>query len=194
MDINQKVIFLVILVPFTKVSFYNFSSDAECLILIQCFLFFENVQFASVNADHKRLQEYNKSLQHYNRQLQTDVATATESVKRIEKEKSAIVENLSTLRGHHKLLQEQLTSSKVCPFSFKLSNISDYICRTRLCIVICIITLRILDSQAFINCESKLYPGHILRVNERVSYCNLTRLSFHQTEMPILLHNKSFSR
>ncbi|KAL1809078.1 hypothetical protein ACET3Z_026068 [Daucus carota] len=71
-----------------------------------------NQKFASVNADHKRLQEYNKSLQHYNRQLQTDVATATESVKRIEKEKSAIVENLSTLRGHHKLLQEQLTSSK----------------------------------------------------------------------------------
>ncbi|KAL8119523.1 kinesin-like protein KIN-14C [Apium graveolens] len=71
-----------------------------------------NQKFASVNADHKRLQEYNKSLQHYNRQLQADVATANDSVKRIEKEKSAIVENLSTLRGHHNLLQEQLTSSK----------------------------------------------------------------------------------
>lgn len=62
---------------------------------------------------YKRLQEYNTSLQQYNTKLQTDLATANDSVKRVEKEKAAIVENLSTLRGHYNLLQEQLTSSRV---------------------------------------------------------------------------------
>ena len=62
---------------------------------------------------YKRLQEYNTSLQQYNSKLQTDLATANESQKRVEKEKLAIVENLSTLRGHYNSLQEQLTSSRV---------------------------------------------------------------------------------
>lgn len=67
---------------------------------------------------YKRLQEYNTSLQQYNSKLQTDLSTANESLKKVEKEKLAIVENLSTLRGHYNTLQEQLTSSRVLSFYF----------------------------------------------------------------------------
>ncbi|MBA0785830.1 hypothetical protein Gotri_006815 [Gossypium trilobum] len=41
----------------------------------------------------------------------TDLDTAHETIKRGEKERSAIVENLHTLRGQHKSLQDQLMSS-----------------------------------------------------------------------------------
>ncbi|KAL2931148.1 Kinesin-like protein KIN-14C [Bienertia sinuspersici] len=66
----------------------------------------------SVNDMYKRLQEYNTSLQQYNSRLQTDLATANATLQRVEKEKSTIVENLGTLRGHYASLQEQLTSSR----------------------------------------------------------------------------------
>lgn len=62
---------------------------------------------------YKRLQEYNQSLQHYNAKLQSDLETANEVNKRVEKEKLTIVENLSTLRGHNNSLQEQLALSRV---------------------------------------------------------------------------------
>lgn len=62
---------------------------------------------------YNRAQEYNKSLQQYNSKLQTDLETASESLKRVEMEKLTIVENLSTLRGHYKSLQDQLSSIKV---------------------------------------------------------------------------------
>lgn len=62
---------------------------------------------------YKLLQEYNSSLQLYNSKLQTDLDTAHETIKRGEKERSAIVENLHTLRGQHKSLQDQLMSSIV---------------------------------------------------------------------------------
>ncbi|KAH9611188.1 hypothetical protein KSS87_011371 [Heliosperma pusillum] len=68
---------------------------------------------ASVNDMYKRLQEYNTSLQQYNSRLQTDLATANATLQRVEKEKSTIVENLGTLRGHYASLQEQLTTSRV---------------------------------------------------------------------------------
>lgn len=61
---------------------------------------------------YKRLQEYNTSLQQYNSKLQTDLEAVRESLNRVEKEKSTIVENLSTLRGHYKSLQDQLTLSR----------------------------------------------------------------------------------
>ncbi|XP_024024920.1 kinesin-like protein KIN-14C [Morus notabilis] len=61
---------------------------------------------------YNRAQEYNKSLQQYNSKLQTDLETASESLKRVEMEKLTIVENLSTLRGHYKSLQDQLSSIK----------------------------------------------------------------------------------
>jgi kinesin family protein C1 len=62
---------------------------------------------------YKRLQEYNTSLQQYNSKLQTDLETVRAALTRAEKEKSSILENLSTLRGHSKSLQDQLSSSRV---------------------------------------------------------------------------------
>ncbi|CAE6184968.1 unnamed protein product [Arabidopsis arenosa] len=62
---------------------------------------------------YKRLQEYNTSLQQYNSKLQTDLETVRAALTRAEKEKSSILENLSTLRGHSKSLQDQLASSRV---------------------------------------------------------------------------------
>lgn len=62
---------------------------------------------------YKRLQEYNTSLQQYNSKLQTELATVNEALKRVEKEKGAVVENLSTLRGHYNVLQDQLTLTRV---------------------------------------------------------------------------------
>ncbi|MED6169497.1 Kinesin-like protein KIN-14C [Stylosanthes scabra] len=62
---------------------------------------------------YKRSQEYNMSLQQYNRRLQSDLETANEANKRLETEKATIVESLSHVRGHNKVLQEQLVSLKV---------------------------------------------------------------------------------
>ncbi|KAK9714865.1 hypothetical protein RND81_06G126100 [Saponaria officinalis] len=67
---------------------------------------------AAGNDMYKRLQEYNTSLQQYNSRLQSDLATSNATLQRVEKEKSTIVENLSTLRGHYSSLQEQLTTSR----------------------------------------------------------------------------------
>lgn len=71
-----------------------------------------NQRAVSLDDMYKRLQEYNQSLQHYNAKLQSDLETANEVNKRVEKEKLTIVENLSTLRGHNNSLQEQLALSR----------------------------------------------------------------------------------
>ncbi|XWS27903.1 hypothetical protein CRYUN_Cryun25bG0020100 [Craigia yunnanensis] len=68
-------------------------------------------RIASINDMYKLLQEYNSSLQLYNNKLQTDLDAAHETIKCGEKERSAIVENLHNLRGQHKSLRDQLTSS-----------------------------------------------------------------------------------
>lgn len=65
---------------------------------------------------YKRLQEYNLSLQQYNSKLHADLEVARESLNRVEKEKSTIVENLSALRGHYASLQDQLNLSRVTFF------------------------------------------------------------------------------
>ncbi|XVF77656.1 hypothetical protein PTKIN_Ptkin14bG0064700 [Pterospermum kingtungense] len=70
-----------------------------------------NQRIASINDMYKLLQEYNSSLQLYNSKLQTDLDAAHETIKRGEKERSSIVENLHNLRGQHKSLQDQLASS-----------------------------------------------------------------------------------
>lgn len=62
---------------------------------------------------YKRLQEYNTSLQQYNSRLQSELHETNETLKHVEKEKAAVVENLSTLRGHYSSLQEQLATSRV---------------------------------------------------------------------------------
>ncbi|GMH30287.1 hypothetical protein Nepgr_032130 [Nepenthes gracilis] len=61
---------------------------------------------------YKRLQEYNTSLQQYNSRMQTDLAAATATLQQVEKEKLAMLETLSTLRGHYSTVQNQLTLSK----------------------------------------------------------------------------------
>ncbi|XP_051124891.1 kinesin-like protein KIN-14N isoform X2 [Andrographis paniculata] len=66
----------------------------------------------SLNDMYKRLQEYNTSLQQYNTRLQSELHTSNETLRRVEKEKSVVVENLSALRGHYTSLQDQLTSSR----------------------------------------------------------------------------------
>lgn len=67
-------------------------------------------KISSLNDMYKRLQEYNTSLQQYNTKLQTELSMANETLKCVESEKAAIVENLSTLRGQFSSLQDQLTS------------------------------------------------------------------------------------
>ena len=69
---------------------------------------------------YKRLQEYNTSLQQYNTKLQTELSMANETLKRVETEKAAFVENLSTLRGQYSSLHDQLTSSRVSLYIFCL--------------------------------------------------------------------------
>ncbi|GLT83486.1 hypothetical protein SLE2022_017730 [Rubroshorea leprosula] len=71
-----------------------------------------NQRIVSVNDMYKLLQEYNSSLQVYNSKLQADLDTANEAIKRGEKEKASIIENLGILRGQCTSLQEQLTLSK----------------------------------------------------------------------------------
>ncbi|KAE8732180.1 Kinesin 3 isoform 2 [Hibiscus syriacus] len=66
---------------------------------------------ASINDMYKLLQDCNSSLRLYNSKLQTDLTAANETIKREEKERLNMVENLHTLRCQHKSLQDQLTSS-----------------------------------------------------------------------------------
>jgi len=79
------------------------------------------MQIASLNDMYKRLQEYNTSLQQYNSKLQSELAAANETLKGVEREKAVIVEEISTLRGQHSLLQDQLTSFKVSRYTILCS-------------------------------------------------------------------------
>ncbi|KAG0624343.1 hypothetical protein M758_3G240900 [Ceratodon purpureus] len=69
-------------------------------------------QVSSLQDINKRLQEYNTSLQQYNSKLQADASNAAEANSRIQKEKAAIMENLSTLRGTTNTLNVQLAAAK----------------------------------------------------------------------------------
>ncbi|KAL8506117.1 hypothetical protein ACS0TY_017108 [Phlomoides rotata] len=61
---------------------------------------------------YRGLQEYNTSLQQYNTKLQSDVDATNEELKRVEKEKAIVFENLTTLKGHYASLHDQLSSSR----------------------------------------------------------------------------------
>ena len=69
---------------------------------------------------YKIVLEYNSGLQDYNKKLQNELNTAHENVKNGEKEKAAIVENLSNLRGQYKSLQDQYALCKVSFFEEKI--------------------------------------------------------------------------
>ncbi|XP_019089381.1 PREDICTED: kinesin-like protein KIN-14N isoform X3 [Camelina sativa] len=71
-----------------------------------------NQRIQSVNDMYKLLQEYNSSLQLYNSKLQGDLDEAHETIKRGEKERTAIVENIGNLKGQFSALQDQLAASK----------------------------------------------------------------------------------
>ncbi|KAJ6297989.1 hypothetical protein OIU76_019167 [Salix suchowensis] len=90
------------------------ASLSEELRKIQGELQSANQRITSVSDMYKLLQEYNSSLQLYNSKLQTDLDTAHENVKRGEKEKAAMVENLSNLGGQYMSLQDQFNSCKDC--------------------------------------------------------------------------------
>ncbi|VVB15956.1 unnamed protein product [Arabis nemorensis] len=72
-----------------------------------------NQRIQAVNDMYKLLQEYNSSLQLYNSKLQGDLDEAHETIKRGEKERTGIVENIGNLKGQFKALQDQLAASKV---------------------------------------------------------------------------------
>ncbi|KAK2444990.1 kinesin protein KIN-14C [Trifolium repens] len=61
---------------------------------------------------YKTSQEFNNRLLQHNSCLPSNLETTNEAHKRLETEKSSIVEHLSTVRGHNKTLQEQLASLK----------------------------------------------------------------------------------
>lgn len=75
--------------------------------------FFVWFQIHAVSDMYKLLQEYNSSLQLYNSKLQGDLDEAHETIKRGEKERTGIVENIGNLKGQFKALQDQLAASKV---------------------------------------------------------------------------------
>ncbi|KAK7846158.1 kinesin-like protein kin-14n [Quercus suber] len=81
------------------------ASLSEELARAQRDLLSANQKISSLNDMYKRLQEYNTSLQQYNGKLHTDISTVEDELKRIEKDKATMVENLSMLRG-------QLTMSR----------------------------------------------------------------------------------
>nr|AMS24245.1 kinesin 14-Ib protein [Marsilea vestita] len=62
---------------------------------------------------NKRLSEYNTSLQDYNSKLQNDAASATQENAKTQREKMAILETLSAMRGSTAALQSQLDTTKI---------------------------------------------------------------------------------
>ncbi|GJW85904.1 kinesin-like protein KIN-14N [Tanacetum coccineum] len=71
-----------------------------------------NQKIISLNDMYKRLQEYNTSLQQYNSKLQTELSQTIETLSNVEREKAALMEDLSKLRGYHDSQQGQLASTK----------------------------------------------------------------------------------
>ncbi|XP_028761771.1 kinesin-like protein KIN-14N isoform X2 [Neltuma alba] len=58
-----------------------------------------NQKITSLNDMYKRLQDYITSLQQYNGKLHTELSSAEDELKRVEKEKATAVENLTMLRA-----------------------------------------------------------------------------------------------
>eukprot|EP00252_Welwitschia_mirabilis_P009338 TRINITY_DN2186_c0_g3_i1.p1 TRINITY_DN2186_c0_g3~~TRINITY_DN2186_c0_g3_i1.p1 ORF type:complete len:778 (-),score=172.12 TRINITY_DN2186_c0_g3_i1:517-2850(-) len=71
-----------------------------------------NEQVASLQDINRRLQEYNTSLQQYNSKLQMDATANAETIAFLQKEKSAMMEELSSLKGRFTVLQDQFEVAK----------------------------------------------------------------------------------
>lgn len=66
-----------------------------------------------VQDTNKRLQEYNTSLQQYNSNLQADASKSGETISKLQKEKSAMMETMAILRESNSSMGNQLESSRV---------------------------------------------------------------------------------
>ncbi|KAI5412161.1 kinesin-like protein KIN-14N [Lathyrus oleraceus] len=74
-----------------------------------------NQKISSLNDMYKRLQEYITSLQQYNGKLHSELSLVEGDLKRVEKEKATVVENLTMLKGQLTLSmasQEEATKQK----------------------------------------------------------------------------------
>ncbi|XP_042433160.1 kinesin-like protein KIN-14H [Zingiber officinale] len=69
-------------------------------------------QLKMLQETNRRLQEYNASLQQYNSNLQNEANKNGETISRLHKEKSAIMESLTSTREHASSLKNQLDSSR----------------------------------------------------------------------------------
>ncbi|KAG2569028.1 hypothetical protein PVAP13_7NG367400 [Panicum virgatum] len=69
-------------------------------------------QLKMVQDTNKRLQEYNTSLQQYNSNLQADASKSGETISKLQKEKSAMMETMAALRECHNSMSSQLESSR----------------------------------------------------------------------------------
>nr|CAB3488362.1 unnamed protein product [Digitaria exilis] len=69
-------------------------------------------QLKMVQDTNKRLQEYNSSLQQYNSNLQADASKSGETISKLQKEKSAMMETMATLRECNNSMSNQLESSR----------------------------------------------------------------------------------
>ncbi|KAM0932119.1 putative minus-end-directed kinesin ATPase [Dioscorea sansibarensis] len=71
-----------------------------------------NDQIKMLQETNKRLQEYNTSLQQYNSNLQSDAVKNGETISKLQKEKNAMMDSLTSLRDHSNSLKNQLDSSR----------------------------------------------------------------------------------
>lgn len=85
---------------------YNSNSMKFFLLFIIVFFFSiitvfidEFLQISSLNDMYKRLQDYITSLQQYNGKLHTELSTVEDDLKRVEKEKSTVMEDITMLRS-----------------------------------------------------------------------------------------------
>ncbi|CAN6241005.1 unnamed protein product [Urochloa humidicola] len=69
-------------------------------------------QLKMVQDTNKRLQEYNTSLQQYNSNLQADASKSGETISKLQKEKSAMMETMAALRECNNSVASQLESSR----------------------------------------------------------------------------------
>jgi kinesin family protein C1 len=73
-----------------------------------------------VQDTNKRLQEYNASLQQYNSNLQADTTKNGEIISKLQREKSAMMEAMTSLKDHNNSIKNQLDSSMVSLFVAEL--------------------------------------------------------------------------
>ncbi|KAJ8459696.1 hypothetical protein OPV22_032622 [Ensete ventricosum] len=69
-------------------------------------------QLKMLQETNRRLQEYNTSLQQYNSNLQNEANKNGETISRFQKERSVIMESLTTARDHANSLKSQLDASR----------------------------------------------------------------------------------